>query len=521
MNADPHARLGKPSVTLKLSPDDEIRELSGDVEGLFGVSSVELWRKPLNAAFPKDVAGAMGRVALGIRQGGDEPQICGDGHGGEFMLVGRPTGRDEPGGVVLFVYRLSGEADWWEREEVEARADGQADRDDFLDEAALAMKGEDGASVTMLSVHGGLDPVKDGQMSRIVEDQARRGGARRTTRFDNAMYGILHDRDHDAGAMLDAISGAAAAGGVIADKGAIGAEQIEADTRDLDPEVIRATLSHSSRGLRDRVSAGLRRFGLSRKHDEAKTETAKLIVAVRKALQDGPMFVEARPIASLRKSAVAMRQVRAHPMVDGRRLDADVLVALGEQPSLAVDMDLATIRKALDAHQDWKVWRGVSLRVMASVHADMLRDEDRVRKIARLVRGHEASANRLILRPQTRLGGKLTGLGDMFLENPGESDWRIAVPDFYAFVKGEVALDCDGVARSDPSAYIEVAADRLNGLVGQKDGRFLVRTLLKTWRSQGTEVIATSVDHAQQFEMLDDLGVRYAKGAKVGDWAAN
>ena len=167
--------------------------------------------------------------------------------------------------------------------------------------------------------------------------------------------------------MLDAISGAATDDGVVADRDLFGAEQIESDTRELDPETIRATLSHSSRGLRDRVSTGLRRFGLSRKHDEAKTETAKLIVSVRKALRAGDMIVETRPILSLRRSAVAIRQVRAHPVVDGRRLDADVLVALGEQPSFARELDLAVIGKTVDQHLDWKIWRGLSLRVMASV----------------------------------------------------------------------------------------------------------------------------------------------------------
>lgn len=521
MNAISQGRLGKPSVTLKLSRDDEIRELSGEVEDLFGRSAVELWRKQLDVAFPAAVSGAMARVALGIRQGGDEPQVCSDGRGGEYMLVGRPAGREEPGGVVLFVYRLSGEADWWEREEADRRTDGQADRDDFLDEAALAMRGEDGASVTMLSVQGGLDAEKDGRLGRLVEDHARRRGAKRTARLDNALYGILHDRDGDAEGMLDAISGAAADDGVVADRDLFGAEQIESDTRELDPETIRATLSHSSRGLRDRVSTGLRRFGLSRKHDEAKTETAKLIVSVRKALRAGDMIVETRPILSLRRSAVAIRQVRAHPVVGGRRLDADVLVALGEQPSFARELDLAVIGKTVDQHLDWKIWRGLSLRVMASVQAPLLLDPDAKKEIARTLKRREVSPAKLILRPEAPLGGTLSGKGDAYLAHAGAGEWRIAVPDFYAFLKGEVAFDSDGIAREEPSAYIEVAANRLTGLIGQKDGRFLVTSLLKTWRSQGTEIIATSVDRADQFEMLGDLGVRYAKGVKVGDWSAN
>ncbi|WP_125182822.1 EAL domain-containing protein [Minwuia thermotolerans] len=520
MNANPHVRLGKPSVTLKLSAEDHIRELSGEVEALFGASAVELWRKPLRRAFQAPVAEAMARVALGIRQGGDEPQVCGDGHGGEYMLVGRPAGREEPGGVVLFVYRLSGDAEWWEHDAAAARPDGQADRDGFLDEAALTLKDGDG-SVTMFSVHGGLDAEADGRMSRVVEDHARRSGARRTARLDNALYGILHGRDADAEKMLHEISGAALDAGLVKDRDVFSAEQIEADGADLAADAVRATLSHGARGLRGRIASGFRRFGLGRRYDEARSETAALANAVRQAIKAGTMAVETRPILSLKRQAVAIRQVRAHPLVDGRPVDSDVLLTLGGDNALARELELAVIGQALAQHRDWKLWRGVSLRVMASVRAETLREPDMQMAIGRLIGRAEVSPGRLILRPEAPLGGTLAGKGDVFLDSPSAHAWRISVPDFYAFLKGEVALDSAGLAPSEPSAYIEVAADRLKGLIGQKDGRFLVRTLLKTWRDQGTEIIATSVDHHDQFAMLEDLEVRYAKGARIGDWTSN
>ncbi|WP_416896150.1 MAG: hypothetical protein ACMVY4_11395 [Minwuia sp.] len=519
MNASLPIGTGRPSVTMRIMGDMTINEMSGETERIFGRTAIEYWRKPVAEAFPASIADAMMQVIVGARQGGKEPKICGDGHGGEIMLVGRMRSAHERDGITIHVYRLSGETDWWEEEDAARHADGQLGADEFLDQAATGMA-DGGAAMTTLEVAGGLDDFADREFGRVVEQEAKRRGARATSRFGNARYGILHDAAADEGEMLAAVSGMAADQGIISDPATVAAERIDADGSAISPEEIRATLSFSGSGLRDRLSSGLRRVGLGARHDEAKVRVAKLIGAARKAVKTGQMMVESRPVLSLRKSAVAMRQVKSMPVVDGRPLAPSMLTALADAPGFREEMEIATFAKALEQQVEWKVWKAVSLRVLVSIASESLADGGVRKQVDQLIRRHNVSAGKLLLRPERKLGGDLTGRGDGWLEEAGGTAWRIVVPDFYAFIKGEAAVGATGHREGDAHAYIEVDAPRLQELSKQKDGAFLLRSLVRTWREKGIETIVTQVNAAGDLDLLDKLEMRYARGEKIGPWTA-
>ncbi|WP_417516764.1 hypothetical protein [Minwuia sp.] len=511
---------GRPSVTLRITPDLEIQEVSGEVETIFGVNAVTLWRQPVGTALPLSVASAVQTVIVGARQGGKEPQICSDGSNGELMVSARLGAHTDKDSVTVSLYRLSGEAEWWEQAEAANAPDGQFEKDDFLDKAAMAFADGSEAAMTMVQVHGGLEASSDQELGRVVQETARQRGATGTARLGNAHYGILHSADLDDAALVGSISDQALEKGVIADREAVAAERIESDGAALPADQIRAVLSQSASGMRGGLLSGLRRIGLGARHDEAKQQVAKLLAGARRAIRQGDLLVESRPILSLAKQAVAMRQVRAHPVIDGRPVDPDAIAALGDAPDFARDLELATIEKALDQQVEWKIWKAVSLRVAVSIGADNLNDASVSRKIGKMISRRKISDGKLLLRPFLPLGGDMAGRGDAMIRNDEATAWRTIVPDFYAFLKGDSAVTGKASGKDVPDAYIEVAADRFHGLAGQKDGAFLVRSLIRTWRQKGIEVIATATDSAGDFDLLKDLEVRYAKGTKIGGWSA-
>lgn len=518
MTAQIPALNGSPSTTLHLSQNLEITEISGDVEAVLKRHSLDLWRKTVDRAFAPDLAEAIAQSAWQVRNGGRDPIIASDGGSDELMLLGRPGLKPESGDCNVQFFRLEAGAEWLEQAEVENRADGLTDRDAFLDRAAMAMT-DGGAAMTMVEVQGGLDAAADAELSRVVQEQALKRGARETSRLGNASYGILHGSETDEAELFDAISTDARARGAVKDTAALGAERIDGDGSGISPDQIRATLAFSTGGFRERLGSGLRKIGLSARHDEARTQTARLVAAARQAIKRGDMVVESRPVLSLKRSAVAMREVRNFPVVDGKPVEPDVIAALSDAPGFLADMEVANVTKALEQQIEWKIWRAVSLRVMVSVRAEILEDSKVKDQISRMVDRKKVNPAKVLLRPYRALSGDLSGRGDGLIDRFAGENWRLAVPDFFAFIKGENGFAEETLGKRDPSGYIEVDCDRLAELASQKDGEFLIRSLVRTWREKGTEIIATAANRADHLAFLDQMEVRYAKGMKVGDWS--
>jgi EAL domain-containing protein (putative c-di-GMP-specific phosphodiesterase class I) len=517
MTAQIPASAGQPSATLNLSAELEVREVAGDVEGIFRRQSLDMWRKPLAKALSEPLSSMVRQSVDAAREGSREPLICDDGRGGELVILARVGLRSDEGGSTVQFYRLEQDGEWFEKAEIDLRPDGLTDRDGFLDRAAMAMA--DGrSSMTMVEVQGGLDAVADAEFSRVVQEQARKSGASETSRLGNASYGILHGADTDEAEMFSAISTEAQSRGALADTNTMSAERIDGDGSAVTPQEIRATLSYSTGGFRDRMGAGLRRIGLGARHDEAKVRTAQLVVSARHAVKRGDLLVESRPVLSLKRSAVAMRQVRTSPVVDGKPVETEIITALADAPGFMAEMEVASVSKALEQQIEWKIWRAVSLRVMVSVRAEILEDRKIQKQLKKTIARHKVSAGKLLLRPYLPLGGDLSGKGDGLIERFASEDWRLAVPDFYAFIKGESNFGEASLGKREPSGYIEVAVDRLTGLAAQKDGEFLIRSLVNTWRERGTEIIATAADSASDLEFLQRMEIRHAKGMKIGDW---
>lgn len=519
MTAQIPALKGHSSTTLHLSTDLEITEITGDVEAVLKRHSLDLWRKPVARAFAPELASAIASAADRAVRGNPEPVVARDGQDAELVLLGRPGLKPERGECNVQIYRMDADAVWFEKAEAERRPDGLTDRDGFLDRAAMAMA--DGRSaVTMVEVQGGLDAVAEAEFSRVVQEQALKSGARETSRLGNASYGILHGDDTDEAAMFDAISRDAQSRGAICGSDALGAERIDGGDASLSPDQIRATLAFGTGGFRERLGSGLSRIGLGARHDEAKVQTARLLASARKAIKRGDVTVESRPVLSLKRSAVAMRQIRTCPVVEGKPVDAAVIAALTDAPGFLADMEVASVTSALEQQIEWKIWRAVSLRVMVSVRAEILEDRGIQEQIVRVLGRKKVSPGKLLLRPYHPLGGDMSGKGDGLVDRFAGEDWRLVVPDFYAFIKGDSTFAEATLGSREPSGYIEVDADRLTGLAAQKDGEFLIRSLVRTWRERGTEIVATAANSASDMDFLTRMEIRYAMGLKVGDWAA-
>jgi len=384
--------------------------------------------------------------------------------------------------------------------------------------AANAMSEGQDVAVTMIQVHGGLAEIDDTAMHRIVHDRAMESGANATSRLECGSYGVLHPGAHDTEKMLGDIADNAVSEGLISSVENLGAEQIESAPMGLDAATIRATLTDSATTLSDRIRGGFQRVGLGRRVDDTKRRVATLIVEVRRALRSGKILVESRPIFSLNREATAIHDVRAQPMLEGKVIDASVLSALDDSSGYKQELQFANITAAVKHQLDIKIWKNISTRVMTTVDASLLDDASTSKRIDQTLMALKFNPESLILCLPRDERTDRDQNSERHLRSAGKGEWRVAIADFYAFVKGEVELTGDSAIPGIPNAYIEVPVDRLEGLGGQKDGRFLVRSLIDTWRGQGTEIIATSVSTARQEESLRDFGVRYAKGLRYGDW---
>lgn len=502
-------------VEIRFTNALDIVEISGDCEEVLGLNPVSLWRRNAREVLPASVADG---VASSISQpGGSRPQTCSGPDGRQLLLVAQSGQARGTSDHFVSLRPLSAEAGWAEQKEATLRTDGQSGRDEFLDDAALAMSRGD-AAMTTIVVDGGLNELADARFGQILHDEAMRNGGLATSRLDEGHYGILHRTDANEADMVGAITSTARTEGVLEPDQELSSERIDGDGSEVSVEEIRATLAYSTGGLRDRLKAGLRRIGLIARRDEARERARRLIDQTRKAISEGRLSVETRPVLSLAKGAVAMRQIRCHPVVDGRIVETDVLEALAEAPGLLAEIEAANVERSLDMQNEMKLWQSVSLRVMVSMRETALGDKRLMRDVRKGIRKREVSPGKLLIRPYRPLSGNMMGAGGaLFGVSEGE-DWRVVVSDFYAFLQADRAHVEPQERSGDPATYIEVACDRLLRLNAERDGGFLLKELVRTWRLRGTEIIATAVDRESDFGFLKEIGVRYASGEKVGGW---
>lgn len=514
MNANPSAASGAPSTQLMLTRALDITGVFGDTGLLLDTDVGTVWRKNISEVFSAPFAH---RILDCIEAGEGRSGVVGDGRGGELLMSARRDGAGRDSGYVVEFWPMAAELEWLEREEAALRTDGQMERDEFLDEAALAFARNE-AGMTTIAVEGGLDHEADARFGRILQEEAIRQGGLRTSRFGNATYGVLHQPNADSSRLVGAIARTARDEGVIDQAAVVGSESISNDASGISPDEIRATLAYSTGGLGNRLKSGLRKVGLLARRDEARESAEQMIDRVRSAVASGSMIVESRPVLSLRQNAVAMREVRCHPVVDGRPVDVGVLDALAEAPGLLREIESANVGRALDMQADMKLWKAVSLRVLVSMRASALEDEKLMRAVKKGIGQRGISAGKLLICPFRPLSGDMAGEGDALLQRSMGEDWRMVVSDFYTFIKADQRPSAAGSKAGEINAYIRVGSSRLLDLQEQKDGEFLLKELVRTWRSHGIELIATGVDRDSDFALLERIGVRYARGEKVGGW---
>ncbi|MEC9346330.1 MAG: hypothetical protein VYB54_08885 [Pseudomonadota bacterium] len=523
MHAD-HYKVRGNNLWFRLSPEGEIAEISGDTDRVLCRSVMDLWRQPLADVFEADAARAVSDAIAALREGrpsGVTVALSGARGKTWFRLEVRLAGRNVADGFAVAMNEVAAPDAWTEIERDEGVADRFDDGGAFLDRAAELMAAGNGEhAMTMVGVTGGLaafqSSAEQQSFRRIVDSTARDMGAIGTADLDDGAWGVLHRRDYDSAGMVRSIGEQAVMKGVIADAGQLVSARVDPDGTDLNGRQARSTFGHVLSGLRKGISGT---FGLGRVHDEASIAAKRQIDAIARVLRDGTMFRQFRPVVSLLRQRVAIHQIKADPVVNGTVMPLDQVFGLVDADDLHVDCELAGIELAILHHIEYRTWRSISMRVMASIRRTFLMREDVRKRLARMAKQHGIGRHSLILRPYDPLSGALTGSGGSLMGLIDDAPWSLSLPDFYAFVSGDAQRRQAVDPSSTVSAYIEVGVDRLETLSRQSDGTFLVRSLVENWRARQIEVLASAVNTRADRAVVEKLGIRYARGRLVGDWS--
>lgn len=518
------------ALTLRLDPFGEIGELNGDTDRLLGRSSIDLWRRPVSEIFSAEASATLSH-ALGELSTGksserrvityDRP----DGRKAHFDLQVGPAGK-VPGDGYLVRLAPTQAPDAWEPAFVDAALVGtDDDAGTSLDRmAGLMADGQSGQGITLMSVDGGLGafdgPKGASDFRRIVDERARSLGATGTADLADGAYGVIHGENYDGQRLVSDVGQEAMSRGILKDAGSLSAETVVADATNVSADAARGTLSHMLGGLRRGLTRGFRRSGLGEAHGKALTAAEQMLGDVRQAIRDGSFVRRMRPILSLKRNKVAMHSVGADLRLNGESIAPEQIFGLVDSDDVQCDFETALVEQAIKHHLEAKTWQSISFRVQTSIRQDYLQRKDVRQRIGALARTSGIQRNNLILRPYEPLSGGLNGKGGALVGDESmDAPWCLSVPDFYAFIAG----DADRRERTlgpagEAQGYIEIAADRITGLLAQKDGRFLVRGLVENWRARHIELIATSVNQPEQKQVVADLGIRYARGQLIGGW---
>ncbi len=518
------------SLTLRLDPFGEIGELNGDTDRLLGRSSVDLWRRPVSEIFSAEASATLSQ-ALGDLSAGksNERRVIAydrpDGRLAHFDLRVGPAGKG-PGDGYLVRLAPTRAPDAWEPAHTDAELVGNDDdAASSLDRmAGLLADGKTGQGLTMMSVEGGLDAFSGAEAAskfrRIVDERARSLGATGTADLADGAYGVIHGEDYDGARLVSDVGQEAMSRGILKDADSLSAETVVSDATNVSADAVRGTLGHMLGGLRRGLTRGFRRSGLKEAHGKALTAAEQMLGDVRQAIRDGAFARRMRPILSLKRNKIAMHNVGADLRINGEIITPEQVFGLVGSDDVQADFETALVEQAITHHLEARTWQSISFRVLVSIRQDYLQRDDVRKRISAMARTSGISRNSLILRPYEALSGGLNGKGSALVgDESTDAPWCLSVPDFYAFVAG----DADRRERTlgpagEAQGYIEIAADRINGLLAQKDGRFLVRGLVENWRARHIELIATSVNKPEQKQAIADLGIRYARGQLIGGW---
>ncbi|MDF1720237.1 MAG: hypothetical protein P1U65_06170 [Minwuia sp.] len=517
-------------LTLRLDPFGEIGELNGDSDRLLGRSSVDLWRRPVSDIFSAEASATLSQALGDMTQGkATERRVIAydrpDGQQTHFDLRVGPAGK-VPGDGYLVRLAPTRAPDAWEPAATDAALVGtDDDAGSSLDRmAGLMSDGKAGQGITLMSVDGGLGafngPDAAMHFRRIVDASARSLGATGTADLSDGAYGVIHGDDYDGARLVSDVGQEAASRGILKDADSLSAETVVADATSVSADAVRGTLSHMLGGLRRGLTRGFKRSNLREAHGKALTAAEKMLGDVRQAIKDGAFVRRMRPILSLKRNKVAMHGIGADLQLNGELVAPEQIFGLVDSDDVQCDFETACVAQAIKHHLEAKTWQSISFRALVSIRQDYLLRQDVRQRIASLAKASGIDRTNLILRPYEPLSGNLNGKGSALVgDESTDAPWCLSVPDFYAFVAGDADRRERPIEMVEKTqGYIEIAADRIMGLLAQKDGRFLVRGLVENWRGRQIELIATSVNKAEQQQTIADLGIRYARGQLIGGW---
>lgn len=522
MNADTPGASGQ-RLWFRLSRTGEIAAVTGDTRGVLGLSSTQLWQRQVADLFGAEAAAALEEARAGEAEGpGATRLIRVRRRDGQVLDLRLTINRNQTDGgfdlrlapVPTPKSRPAPEAEFEERFD-----DAMA----FLDHAAGTLAdGRGDRAITLIAVDGGRarwrDAAEAREFRRIVDAEASRLGASGTAELEDGAYGVVHGLDYDSEALIGSIGREASARGVLDGVDELSATRVDPDGTNLDALKARGTLGHVLGRLRHGLVKGLGRVDLGEAHDAAHREAKAMIRTVEQAIKAKSFSRRLRPVIGLMQQGVAIHQIDAFPVVDGRPFPMTQVFDLVEADRLHAECELGVIEQAILFHRENRERQTRTPRVMASIRNSFLREQDIRRRIDRLASEHGIAPHDLIIRPHEPLTGALNGGGQSLMKDVVGSPWTLSLPDFAAFVAGDAKRRESVEAAEHADAYIEVPADRLLGVAAAKDGAFLVKGLVESWRARRIELIATAIASAAALERVEGLGVHYVSGRQVGGW---
>jgi diguanylate cyclase (GGDEF)-like protein len=269
---------------------------------------------------------------------------------------------------------------------------------------------------------------------------------------------------------------------------------------------------------------GARGIQMYASHPFAIDEGPSLLLGTRleRAIQDGELQLYFQPQICLDSGKIVGKEALVrwvHPELG--LLMPQSFIPAAEKSHVITDLTYAVLQTALDDEQKWRA-QGVSLPVSVNLSPRVLDDEALPAQIMGMLSAHQLPPDCLTLElTETALfSAPLQALSS--LRSMSEAGLRISIDDFGS-----------GYTSFKQLRDLEIAEIKIDGLfvkniVSTGRDASIVRSIVELGRGFNIQVIAECVERKESWQLLQDLGCRYAQGYSIGrpmaradfqDWA--
>jgi diguanylate cyclase (GGDEF)-like protein len=257
---------------------------------------------------------------------------------------------------------------------------------------------------------------------------------------------------------------------------------------------------------------GARGIQMYASHPFASDESPSVLLGARleRAIQDGELQLYFQPQICLDSGKIVGKEALVrwmHPELG--LLMPQSFIPAAEKSHVITDLTYAVLQTALDDEQVWRA-QGVNLPVSVNLSPRVLDDEALPAQIMEMLSARQLPPDSLTLElTETALfSAPLQALSS--LRAMSEAGLRISIDDFGS-----------GYTSFKQLRELEIAEIKIDGLFVKNiisTGRdaSIVRSIVELGRGFDIQVIAECVERKESWQLLQDLGCRYAQGFSIG-----